>query len=80
LRRICSLPGSELLSVSWNLSFEEAAAVPLVFQTAWHMLIARAELQPGKKCLYWAPVAAWVQRDSDCEIFWLPRDRDGGFR
>src|SRR6476646_8358669 len=30
-----------------NLSFEEAAAVPLVFQTAWHMLVARAELAPG---------------------------------
>ncbi|HEY8715926.1 MAG TPA: alcohol dehydrogenase catalytic domain-containing protein, partial [Candidatus Acidoferrum sp.] len=25
-----------------NLSFEEAAAIPLVFQTAWHMLIALA--------------------------------------
>ena len=25
-----------------NLSFEEAAAIPLVFQTAWHMLITRA--------------------------------------
>src|SRR5712692_5052507 len=31
-----------------NLSFEQAAAVPLVFQTAWHMLIARAALQPGE--------------------------------
>src|SRR5260370_18728456 len=30
-----------------NLSFEEAASIPLVFQTAWHMLLARAELQPG---------------------------------
>ena len=34
-----------------NLSFEEAAAIPLVFQTAWHMLIARAELQPGEDVL-----------------------------
>jgi 2-desacetyl-2-hydroxyethyl bacteriochlorophyllide A dehydrogenase len=34
-----------------NLSFEEAAAVPLVFQTAWHMLVARAELQPGEDVL-----------------------------
>ena len=34
-----------------NLSFEQAAAVPLVFQTAWHMLIARAELQPGEDVL-----------------------------
>jgi NADPH:quinone reductase-like Zn-dependent oxidoreductase len=34
-----------------NLSFEEAAAIPLVFQTAWHMLIARAELQAGEDVL-----------------------------
>ena len=34
-----------------NLSFEEAAAIPLVFQTAWHMLIARAQLQPGETVL-----------------------------
>jgi NADPH:quinone reductase-like Zn-dependent oxidoreductase len=34
-----------------NLFFEEAAAVPLVFQTAWHMLIGRAELQPGEDVL-----------------------------
>jgi NADPH:quinone reductase-like Zn-dependent oxidoreductase len=34
-----------------NLSFEEAAAVPLVFQTAWHMLVTRAELQPGEAVL-----------------------------
>ena len=34
-----------------NLSFEQAAAVPLVFQTAWHMLIGRAQLQPGEEVL-----------------------------
>ncbi|HKT46388.1 MAG TPA: zinc-binding dehydrogenase [Candidatus Acidoferrales bacterium] len=34
-----------------NLSFEEAAAIPLVFQTAWHMLVTRAELQPGDDVL-----------------------------
>src|SRR5713101_7659203 len=34
-----------------NLSFEEAASIPLVFQTAWHMLLARAELQPGETAL-----------------------------
>src|SRR6266849_1414192 len=34
-----------------NLTFEEAASIPLVFQTAWHMLVARAELQPGEAVL-----------------------------
>src|SRR6202162_2410764 len=34
-----------------NLSFKQAAAIPLVFQTAWHMLVIRAELQPGEDVL-----------------------------
>ena len=34
-----------------GLSFVKAAAVPLVFQTAWHMLVTRAELQPGEEVL-----------------------------
>ena len=34
-----------------NLSFEQAAAIPLVFQTAWHMLITRAQLRPGEEVL-----------------------------
>jgi NADPH:quinone reductase-like Zn-dependent oxidoreductase len=34
-----------------NLSFEETASIPLVFQTAWHMLVGRAELQPGEDIL-----------------------------
>jgi NADPH:quinone reductase-like Zn-dependent oxidoreductase len=34
-----------------RLSFEEAAAVPLVFQTAWHALVARANVRPGETVL-----------------------------
>ncbi|HKF24446.1 MAG TPA: zinc-binding dehydrogenase [Candidatus Acidoferrum sp.] len=34
-----------------NLSYEEAAAVPLVFQTAWHMLLTRAQLEPAETVL-----------------------------
>jgi NADPH:quinone reductase-like Zn-dependent oxidoreductase len=34
-----------------NLTWEQAASVALVFQTAWHMLFARAELQPGEDVL-----------------------------
>jgi len=34
-----------------SLTWEEAASVPLVFQTAWHMLVVRAELQPGEDAL-----------------------------
>jgi len=34
-----------------NLDWTQAAAVPLVFQTAWHMLVHRAQLQPGETVL-----------------------------
>ena len=34
-----------------NLPFEQAAAVPLVFQTAWHMLMTRAELKAAEEVL-----------------------------
>jgi NADPH:quinone reductase-like Zn-dependent oxidoreductase len=34
-----------------NLKWEEAASIPLVFQTAWHMLVNRAQLQPGEDVL-----------------------------
>lgn len=34
-----------------NLDWVQAAAVPLVFQTAWHMLVHRAQLQPGESVL-----------------------------
>jgi NADPH:quinone reductase-like Zn-dependent oxidoreductase len=34
-----------------NLDWVSAAAVPLVFLTAWHMLITRAQLRPGDSAL-----------------------------
>jgi NADPH:quinone reductase-like Zn-dependent oxidoreductase len=34
-----------------TLDWVHAAAVPLVFQTAWHMLVRRAQLQPGESVL-----------------------------
>jgi NADPH:quinone reductase-like Zn-dependent oxidoreductase len=45
------VPEVNCLPYPENLSFVQAAAIPLVFQTAWHMLIARAELQPGEDVL-----------------------------
>ena len=45
------VPEVNCLPYPENLSFEQAAAIPLVFQTAWHMLVARAELQPGEDVL-----------------------------
>jgi NADPH:quinone reductase-like Zn-dependent oxidoreductase len=34
-----------------RLSFEEAAAVPLTFMTAWHALVERAKVRPGETVL-----------------------------
>jgi NADPH:quinone reductase-like Zn-dependent oxidoreductase len=34
-----------------HLTFEEAASMPLVFLTAWHMLVGRAALKPGETVL-----------------------------
>jgi NADPH:quinone reductase-like Zn-dependent oxidoreductase len=44
-------PAVNVLPMPQSLSFEEAAAVPLVFLTAWHMLITRAQLKAGEDVL-----------------------------
>lgn len=44
-------PARNVFPLPNGLSFEEAAAVPLVFLTAWHMLVTRAKLQPGEEVL-----------------------------
>ena len=46
-----AVPAVNCLPFPGNLSWEEAAAVPLVFLTAWHMLVGRAQLQPGEDVL-----------------------------
>jgi len=40
-----------VLKLPDGISFEEAAAVPLVFQTAWRALMTRAAIQPGEDVL-----------------------------
>ena len=44
-------PEYAAIPIPENLDFDDAAAVPLVFLTAWHMLITRARLQPGEDVL-----------------------------
>ena len=45
------VPARNVLPKPENLSFEEAAAIPLPFLTAWHMLVERAKLRPGETVL-----------------------------
>ena len=40
-----------VIQIPDDMSFEEAAAAPLVFLTAWHMLMGRAKLQAGEDVL-----------------------------
>jgi len=44
-------PEYAVIPIPDDLKFEEAAAVPLVFLTAWHMLFGRARLQAGENVL-----------------------------
>jgi len=46
-----SVPAVNCLPYPERLSYEQAAAVPLVFLTAWHMLVGRAELRAGEDVL-----------------------------
>ncbi len=48
------VPAENLIRVPDKLSMEEAASIPLVFLTAWHMLVTRARLSPGETALVWA--------------------------
>ncbi len=48
---LVAVPAVNCLPYPENLSWEQAAAVPLVFVTAWHMLVTRARVQPGEDVL-----------------------------
>ncbi len=44
-------PEMNVIPIPGDLSFDEAAALPLVSVTAWHMLVTRAQLRPGEDVL-----------------------------
>jgi len=48
---LLAAPEYTAIQIPHDLNFEDAAAVPLVFLTAWHMLTTRAALQPGEDVL-----------------------------
>ncbi len=47
------VPEVNVLPKPARLTFEEAAAFPLVFLTAWNMLVTHARLRPGESVLIW---------------------------
>ena len=48
-----SIPAEQLYHLDDSLSFEEGAAFPLVFETAYRMLVTKASLQDGEWVLVW---------------------------
>ncbi len=46
-----SVPAETLHPLPSNLNYQEAASIPLVFLTAWHMLVDRARVRPGEDVL-----------------------------
>ncbi|MDQ1613135.1 MAG: hypothetical protein QOG00_3066 [Pyrinomonadaceae bacterium] len=48
---LVAAPAVNVIPKPANLSWEEAAALPLVTVTAWHMLVTRARVEPGEDVL-----------------------------
>jgi NADPH:quinone reductase-like Zn-dependent oxidoreductase len=51
--QLIAVPTTNVYPIPDDLSFEEAAAFPLVFETAYRMLVTRAALQEGEWVLLW---------------------------
>jgi NADPH:quinone reductase-like Zn-dependent oxidoreductase len=59
-----------VVPIPQEITYDEAASVPLVFLTAWHMLVGRAQIRPGRG----------LGGHSDREAMGMSRDHDGGKR
>lgn len=48
---LIAVPGANIIPFPDSLDFNQAASVPLVFVTAWHMLVGLAGIRPGQAVL-----------------------------
>jgi NADPH:quinone reductase-like Zn-dependent oxidoreductase len=48
---LIAVPPANVIPIPESLDFAPAASVPLVFVTAWHMLVGRAGMRPGQTVL-----------------------------
>ncbi len=45
---LMAVPAVNVIPIPDDLTYDEAASVPLVFLTAWHMLVDRCKIKPGQ--------------------------------
>jgi NADPH:quinone reductase-like Zn-dependent oxidoreductase len=50
---LIAVPEGNVYPIPDDMSFEDAAAFPLVFETAYRMLVTKARLEPGEWVLIW---------------------------
>ena len=48
---LIAIPRINVIPFPETLTYDEAASVPLVFLTAWHMLVSRGQVKPGQLVL-----------------------------
>jgi NADPH:quinone reductase-like Zn-dependent oxidoreductase len=48
---LIAIPAANVIPIPDSLDFNQAASVPLVFVTAWHMLVGLAAVRPGQTVL-----------------------------
>ena len=48
---LIAVPATNVIPIPDTLDFDQAASVPLVFVTAWHMLVGLAAVRPGQTVL-----------------------------
>jgi len=70
-----AVPAHLVLPVPDSLSFEEAAAAPLVFVTAWSMMVGKGNIRPGEDVLILAAgsgvgtAAIQIAKMAGCRVF-----------
>jgi D-arabinose 1-dehydrogenase-like Zn-dependent alcohol dehydrogenase len=60
---LIAVPVVNVIPIPDSFDFNQAASVPLVFLTAWHMLVGLAGVR-GRLCWCWERVRVWALRPS----------------
>jgi len=73
--QLLKVPAANVLPLPEHLGFVEAAAIPLVFMTAWSMMITRGQIRAGEDVLVLAAgsgvgtAAIQIARLAGCRVF-----------